>query len=72
MSKLTEAIKSLLTSTRKFVQPTSFNRRLWTPAIQMNSVKGNQVPTLSLLQWDFENPMNDCLLLVSYKWTGAG
>ena len=72
MSKLTKAIKNLLMSMRKFAQPTSLSRRLWTPAIQVKSVKGNQVPTLSLLKWDFKNMTDKCLLLVNYKWTGAG
>ena len=72
MSKLTEAIRNLLTSTKKSVQPTSLSHRLWTPAVQVKSVKGDQVPTLSLLKWDFKNPMDECLLFVSYKWMDAG
>ena len=72
MGKLMEAIKSLLTSTGKIVQSASFSWRLWTPAVQMNSVKGNQVPTLLFLQRDFKNPTDEHLLLGGYMWTAIG
>ena len=62
-------IENLLTTTAIFVQSASFKYQFRAPVVQMKSVKGDYVPTLSLLKRNVKNPMNEFLLLVSYVGT---
>ena len=61
-----EIRKGKLTTTRVFVQPTSYRRRLWTPIVCVQRVESNQVSTLLLLERDIKNPTYKSLLLVRY------
>ena len=65
-------VENPLTTARVFVQSASFRRRFRALTVRVKSVKGDQVPTLSLLKWDVENLMNEFLLLVSYVRMSVG
>ena len=54
------------TPTRISVLSTSYRHQLRTTAVGMQCVKGNQVPTLPLVQGDLEHLTDESLLLVSY------
>ena len=69
--KLTGEVENTVTTMRIGVQSTSFRCRFWTTAVRVQSVKGDQVPTLSFLEWNFKDPTDEGLLLVNYIRTNA-
>ena len=70
--ELTGEVENTLMTMRIGFQSTSFRRRFRTTAVCVQSVKGDQVPTLLFLEWNFKDSMDECLILVSYTRTNAG